>query len=130
MGLFSSSKSATTTNVTNRDEKISTQGNVNRLSASRVQGGIRVGSDEVAGQAINATSQNFETAAELLQNTFLKSLNAQQESSAQNASAAFDLAGTLVSKEQEEADDRLVKVIFVIAGTGIAIIAIRQGVFQ
>lgn len=124
MGLFSSSKSSTTQTVMNVDERF---GAAEGGQAFRIDGSsnINIGSDELASQALDSNRDALTIAGDLIRETIEKAYN-QTDNRAQaaekNLAAAQASTQDILQKSQETADDRLMKLIAIIAATGLGAI--------
>ena len=137
MGLFGSlfsSKSSSSSSSSVRDERVGADNNSNAVRSIGNADTITFGSDEVAGQAIDAiresTSNALTSTADVLQNVFdgfLTATDRSLERSNENLKANQTLSADLLRQEQESSDDRLIKVIGFALLSGVSIVAIRSG---
>lgn len=130
--LFSS-EAKQSTQVTDQRAGVEGSGTaISRPSASG-NGTLIIGSDEIAGKAIAASTDALALSANFLGDAFTSFLNLTDkrlERADQNNAAVQEFAGEIISKEQETSDDRLMKIVtFALIG-GVAIVAIRSGVIK
>ena len=130
MCFNSSSSSEQKTEV--RDERV---GADNAATAFRAEGtnSITVGSDDTAQMAIESSQNALTTSADLIGTAFSNFLNLTDkrlERADQNIAAQNQQTATLLEKEQESADDRLLKLVQIAAFAGVGVVAIQSGIFK
>ncbi len=129
MGLFSSSKSSSSTYTTVQnfdDDNAADNGAV--ISLAEAGAHVTIGSDELAGFAIDKVVQNSKDtltlATDFLSQAFTKVLSqsdARAAAAESNVAANQSLTRDLMQKEQETADDRLIKLMTILGVAGVAI---------
>lgn len=92
-----------------------------------------IGSDDTAQLAIESTTNALTTSADLIQGAFSEFLNITDkrlERADQNIASQQATTAELLSKEQESADDRLIKLFQMVAIAGVAIVTVQSGLFK
>lgn len=128
MGLFSSSKSSSATSIYNYDDDNAASEGSNIVTGIAAGASVTVGSDELAGFAIDKVVQNSKDtltlATDFLSQAFTKVLTQSDSRAAaaeSNVAANQSLTRDLLQKEQETADDRLIKLVTILGLTAAGI---------
>ncbi len=139
------SKSNVKTTNTSSDERVGASDNAVAQRVENATGGtVIIGSDDVARAAIEGANISLATSESFLSaqlNKLFNSLDAQSASIQGNITAAQRLAGETVtattktateaiSKSQQTAVDDFMKIIWVVGGVGVAVYALKTGVFK
>lgn len=124
MGLFSSSKSSTSQSVTTVDERVAaSEGSSATHVATSGQGSsVIIGSDELANAALEANRDGLLIATDLIRETLNKAFQStdnRAEAAENNLTAAQATAAASIQKGQQSADDRLIKLITLLAVTAV-----------
>jgi hypothetical protein len=128
-GLFgSSSASASTT-----DQKVGVESGGNAFGAGSNYSNITISSDEVAQMAIASSTQALIETTDFLGDAltdFFNITDGRDARASENDKANNQLTKELLLQESQTADDRLLSVLKWITVGGVAIVAVRSGIFK